>query len=300
MVKIEKAYKRYLAGMRLIAKFRPIWLAYFVGYVWTRLLSPRTDEQQQVMEKMNTCRSHLHCDLHEAWQDYLWHASASVLNTYMYPAMSRHWVGRRVQIIGGEYLLDANGIDTGTLILTAHQHSMMMLAVTAGLMGMKMYPILMDPQLTVPEYLSEYVTRAVRDSASQYNGGNYILVDYDTAFVRPLHRVLKSGSTVLSANDFPESLAPKRRLSIPFLGRYISLPTGSVEIAMKCEARIVPAFIYESRGMLVAHFYPALTGSLDEIMHSYASLLENCVKNDPGAWEGWKWPDLFETNSSNK
>jgi len=218
----------------------------------------------------------------------------------MYPAMTKHWLGRNVQVIGGENLLNTNGINKGALILTAHQHSMMMLAVTSGLMGMKMYPILMDPKLTVPEYLSEYVARAVRDSASQYNGGNYILVDYDTTFVRSLHRVLKSGNVVLSANDFPESLAPKRRLSIPFLGRHISLPTGSVEIAMKCEARIIPAFIYQSNGILVAHFYPPLTGLLDEIMHSYASLLENCVKNDPGAWEGWKWPDLFETNTSYK
>ncbi len=291
---LTKVYTRYLRGMRVIARVRPIRLAYTFGHFWTKLFSPRLTEMQQVMDKMNGSERYLPFTKTRAWADYLWHASANTLNTYMYSAMDKRWLGSNVRIIGQEHIQTASESGAGTLILTAHQHSMMMLAVTAGLFGKQMHPILMNPELTVPDFLTDYADKAVQTSSAHYNGGSYILVDYHSTYVRPVYRALQSGGVVLSANDFPESLAPKRRKILPFLGRKISCPTGSVEIAMQCHARIVPAFIYKTDGVLVAHFYPPLSGTLDEIMLSYAGLLEQCVQKDPGAWEGWKWPDIFE------
>ena len=134
MEKLAEIYTRYLKGMRVIAKLRPIRLAYTLGHIWTKRFSPRLSEMQQVMVKMETCQQHLHINRTSAWDDYLWHASTNTLNTYMYSAMDKRWLGSNLQIIGEEYIQAASESGYGTLILTAHQHSMMMLAVMYGMM----------------------------------------------------------------------------------------------------------------------------------------------------------------------
>ena len=120
------------------------------------------------------------------------------------------------------------------------------------------------------------------------------MICFNGAFVRPVYRALQAGRVVLSANDFPASLAPKRRQILPFLGRTISCPTGSVEIAIQSRAAIVPGFIRREQGCLVLEFYPELRGDTQSIMCAYGKLLEATVRADPGGWEGWKWSDLFD------
>ncbi len=179
-------------------------------------------------------------------------------------------------------------------MLTAHQHSLMMLAVSIGLLRFPTHAILMNPKLTVPSFLEEYAERAVRDSSAHYNGGGYLFVDYGSAFVRPVYRALQAGCVVVSANDFPADLAPKRRQLIPFLGQKISCPTGSVEVAIQTSSAIVPGFIRRENGHFIVEFHPEICGDTKNIMSVYGSLLEATVRADPGGWEGWKWPNVFD------
>ena len=187
------AYRLYLTGMRAIACLRPVRFKYWAACVWARVASPRRSERELVMRQMDTCASELSRGTDQAWQDYLWHVGANTLNTYLYSSMGRDWVGSGIEVCGQEHLQAALDKGTGVLVLTAHQHSMMQLAVTLGLLNLQTHPILMDPGLTVPNYLEEFAARAVRDSSAHYNGGGYLYVDYSGAFVRPVYRALQAG-----------------------------------------------------------------------------------------------------------
>lgn len=271
-----------------------MWLKYAAAYVLTRVASPRRSEVSLVKSQMQSCAAALAKDIDVSWRDYLWHASANTLNTYLYGSMRREWLGSRIEVRNLTHLRTAFERGRGVLVLSGHQHSLMLLAVTLGLLKLPTHAILMDPKLTVPEFLERYGDRAVRDSSLHFNGGGYIFVDYGGAFVRPVYRALEAGHVVLSANDFPASLAPKRRQVLPFLGRSISCPTGSVEIANKSGAAVVPSFIKRENGRLVIEFHAELHGDTQNMMTAYGSLLESTVRADPGGWEGWKWSDVFD------
>jgi lauroyl/myristoyl acyltransferase len=294
VTKIAKAYRRYLAGMRMSALLRPHELKYAAAYAWTTLASPRIFEKTLVQSQMQSCAPHLSKEVATAWRDYLWHASANTLNTYLYPAMISAWLGSVYEVRGAENLRTAQHKGSGVLVLSAHQHSLMLIAVAIGLLQLPVHAILMNPRLTAPDFLEVYAEQALRGSTAHFNGGEYIFVDYGGAFVRPVYRAFQAGSVVLSANDFPASLAPKRRQVLPFLGRKISCPTGSVEIAIQSAAAIVPCFVRRERGRLLIEFYPGLHGNTQQIMVEYGQLLEATVRADPGGWEGWKWPDVFD------
>ena len=105
----------------------------------------------------------------------------------------------------------------------------------------------------------------------------------------------QAGRVVVSANDFPASLAPKRRHIVPFLGQRISCPSGSVEIARQCGAAILSAFIRRDGGGFTVTLNPIVEdGGVEAVMARYGAELEAAVAADPGGWEGWKWADLFD------
>ena len=293
MANLAYDYQRYLAGIRCSAVLRPVQLSYAAAYAWARATSPRRTERKLVQQQMRSCESALSKSVDKCWNDYLWHSAANTLNTYLYASMNQDWLGRVIEVRGLAHLRTAYKRNAGVLVLSAHQHSLMLLSVTLGLLELPTHAILMNPKLTVPDFLEPYAERAVRDSSAHYNGGSYFFVDYSEAFVRPVYRALKAGRVVLSANDFPASLAPKRRQVLPFLGRQISCPTGSVEIALQSHASIVPGFIWCDKGRLVVEFHPELRGDTHSIMCAYGRLLEDTVSADPGGWEGWKWGDVF-------
>lgn len=271
-------------------------MAYAAACMLARMTSPRRGEKGVVHEHMARCRDALPITPDAGWRAYMDHATANSLNTYMYRQMDRGWLGDFIQVRGEEHLRPAFAKGKGVLVLSAHQHSLMLLGVTIGLLNYPIHAILMDPAVSVPDFLKDYAQRAIEDSSAHYNGGGYIFVDYQKTFVRPVFRALQGGRVVVSANDFPRSLAPKRRLTMPFLGQRISCPTGSVEIALQCGAPIVPAFIRRMPdGGFLVEFHPEIE-SLDvtEIMKRYAGYLAATVAADPGGWEGWKWADLFD------
>lgn len=286
-------YLKYLAGIQVCANLRPIRLKYAAAYALTKVLSPRRTEVELVKAQMLSCANDLTKGVEESWQDYLWHASANTLNTYLYRTMNSGWLGSAIEVRGTSYLHDAFERRRGVLVLSGHQHSLMLLAVALGLLKLPTHPILMNPQLTVPPFLERYATRAVQDSSFHFNGGKYIFVDYEGAFVRPVYRAFVDGHVVLSANDFPASLAPKRRQILPFLGQHISCPTGSIEIANSCRAAVIPGFARRGPHGLVIEFHQELSGSTEEMVRAYGGILEETVRADPGGWEGWKWPDVF-------
>lgn len=294
----EKKYRLFLGGMRWLGASRVSFLAYRLAVPWGRWFSPRKGELALVRERLALCFPNDRGRVETACRSYLDNAAINTLNTYFYSRMSPRWLGRNIRVIDESHLRAAVADGKGVLVLTAHSHHLVMLGVALGLLGLRVNPILLDPKLTVPPYLEEYMGRAVSDSESHYHGGRYVLVDLARGYVRRLYRLFDAGEIVVSANDFPRDLAPKRRLSLPFLGQQISCPLGSVELALARDAAVVSAFIaWQGADRFELRFAAIDTaGGSAGVMAQYAQHLEAAVRRDPGGWEGWKWGQLFHND----
>jgi lauroyl/myristoyl acyltransferase len=293
---IEVSYRRYLLAVQAASLVLPPELAYRGIAAVAPGFSPRRIDIPHVARHAELCLAGTGLNIDAACRDYLDNAAVNHLNTYLYRAMDESWLERKIVISGAWHLRQAYARGKGVLVLSGHQHSLMLLGVTIGLMNYPINAILMDPAVSVPPFLSHYADRAFQDSSRHYNGGRYFYVNYGKSYARPIYRALQAGQVVVSANDFPKSLAPKRRLPISFFNKQISCPTGSVEIALNCQSTILSAFIRWVRGRgFIVSFNPVMdSGDLPTIMKAYGAELEAAVFQDPGGWEGWKWPDLLE------
>jgi len=291
----EKKYRLFLWGVKLLSIFCPPSLAYRLAARWGRWFSPREGELELVRERLALCFPGNSALVKITCQYYLENAAINALNTYFYRQMSPRWLEGKIRVVDDQHMHAAIAKGNGVLVLAAHQHHLVMLGVVLGLMGLRVNPILLDPKLTVPSYLEEYMARAIKDSESHYHGGQYLMVDLSSNYVRRLYRLFDAGEIVVSANDFPRDLAPKRRLTFPFLGQPLSCAVGSVEVALSRGASIVSAFIFwRGADRFELCFAPIDTeGGVAGVMAQYASQLEAAVVRDPAGWEGWKWGQLF-------
>lgn len=284
--------------MRLISIIRPLSLSYFLAKLAGRFFSARLNENVQLSHNMSNALATGTQDKYDIETEiyhYHQHAAINYLNSFLYKKMNQSWLENIIIVEGLEYL--SRESEQGLLVLSAHQHHLMLLGAAFGLTGHKTFPVLMDPKETVPAYLEQYYDMAISDSEKLYNGGKYMLVGFKPSFTREIYRNLKSGDIVISANDFPKDIAPKRRKNIPFYGQHISCPVGTIEIAIKTGAKIVTAFVTQSLDLPFKVTIAPLDydeKNITSIVAAYGKELEKNILREPAAWEGWKWGGLFE------
>ena len=288
----------YLALISALTRVRPLSLAYRLAAYTACNFSPREEEMLLVQDRLSACAPSIACSGNPAlWATaYRKNMGVAALNSYLFRDMTSDWLGQRIHVSGEAHLQTALSKNKGLLVLTAHQHHLVFLGVAIGLLGLKTNPILLDPSMTVPDFLKPYMGRMLGDSERLFNGGRYLIVDLHNQFVRQLYRAFEAGEMIISANDFPNDLAPKRRFDFPFLNQNISIPYGSIKIAVEQGAQIVSAFLHWRGGdQFVLSFTPIDATSVSDISAAYTRQLEQAVKTDPGGWEGWKWGALFRT-----
>ena len=288
-------YPDYLKIVALISHIRPFSVAYHLVAILTNHFSPRESEMPLVAQKINASTPSLNTYTPEVClQSYRQNIGVATLNTYFFHKMTQDWLNRRIKVTGEDHFRTAIHQKRGILVLSAHQHHLVFLGVTLGLLGLKINPILLDPDLTVPDSLSKYMDRMLKDSEHHFNGGNYILVDFQNRFIRKIYRLLAKGEVIVSANDFPNDLAPKRRIRFPFLSQSISIPYGSIKIAIEQGALITTAFIrWHGKDRFSLDIRPIEEKTVEDVCKVYVNRLQETVINDPGGWEGWKWQALF-------
>lgn len=197
-------------------------------------------------------------------------------------------------INGLETLDKAINPNKGLLILSAHQHHLVFLATALGLHGIKINPILLNPKLTVPDYLTEYMDTMIKDSEALFNGGKYLIVDLDKQYVRNIYRLLDDKQIIFAATDFPNNLAPKRRIIKSMFNQSVSIPYGSIKIALERDVPMVTAFLeWQGKDQFTIHIRPILESTLENICGEYVSHLEQHILQNIGSWEGWKWGNVF-------
>jgi len=294
--KVDEA--TYLSIIYFISKLRPVSMAYALAALCGQYLSPRSSDKSMVYSHL---REYLNSEttMQLSWESYLKNSSVSLLNSCLYSRMNPEWIGKNISVKGFDHLQDACKSGDGVLLLTGHQHQLIMLCVVIGLLGYKTDGILLDPALTIPEFMKGFMDRLLAESRAHFNGGEYLLLGLRGGYIRSVFRALEAGHVVVSANDYPQSLLPekkKRREVIPFMRHKISCPVGSIEIARKTRSRIVAAFIQWHGNSRFELTISPLDASQDSarIISRYGEYLEAAVRHDPGGWEGWKWPGLFQ------
>lgn len=292
----EKRFLIFLILIRWIAKVRPIGGSYYLAKKLGKWFSPRLQENEQL--SYNLTRSHFSVErIQSEIMRYHQHAAINYLHSHLYSKMNAKWLERYIVVEGLEHLERPKG--QGILVLSAHQHHLMMLGVAFGLAKQRVFPVLLDPKETVPHFLESYYTMAISESEKHYQGGKYLLVGLRPSYTREIYRRLSQGDIVISANDFPKSIAPKRRHDISFFGQSISCPVGTMEIALKTKAKCVMAFVSTGFDMpfkvtISSLDYAEDESALETIVNAYGNQLEQNIRSDPAAWEGWKWGDLYQ------
>lgn len=292
----KQAYAIFLPLLSLLAALLPTRLACIFAAELGRRASPRRAELGTVLANLRRAYPEDLARQRKAAASYLRNAGMHMLSTYLYRRMDAACIGNGIELIGREHLERARAQGQGVLILSAHQHHLIRLGVSFGLAGYRVSPVLMDPTETVPDYLSSYMSRAITDSQQLFGGGHYLLVRFAPTFVRDIYRLLSQGEIVISANDFPENIAPKRRVRLPFISATtLSCPVGTVEIALANQASFVSAFIvWQGAGRFRIEIRPIdPAGGVTSVMEQYVAHLRATVEQDPGGWEGWKWGNLF-------
>ncbi len=287
---------QYLSMLSTIARLPWPVLSYPLARQVSRYFHFRFGEKHQVMHNFRLTALAEKRDAELFWRSYLDNLSIGYLNTFYYHKMDAQWLEQHVEIQGQELLEQASRSRQGVLFLSAHQHYLIFVCVLIGLLKYRIHGILFDPENTVPPALKQFNDMLMKDSADHFNGGKYLLVNYKNANIRPLIRAFEHGDVLVSANDFPKSLSPKRRMTFPFLGKQISCPMGTVMLAKKTHSKIVFGYVkYLSRGRFQLIIKPMKeTATEAEIMAQYAGYLQDAITDTPGSWDGWKWGDVFE------
>jgi lauroyl/myristoyl acyltransferase len=288
---------KYLLFLKIIhglSRIRPIALGYMLARITGKYFSPRTKENQTIYKNLLLAGlpdEQAKVEVNKFHQ----HAAINYLHSYLFKKMNQKWVGQHIIINGLEHI--NRGEDEGLLILSSHQHHLMMLGTALGVSGEQIFPILMAPEETVPAFLEHYYNMAIANSEKQYNGGKYLLVKLKPTYTRNIYRVLKNGGIVISANDFPDNIAPKRRTKINLIKREISCPTGTIEIALKSKTKFVSAFVTQGlHPPFVIDILPIDPNipTVESITNIYSKHLNHNIQSAPAAWEGWKWDNLYQ------
>ena len=185
----------------------------------------------------------------------------------------------------------------GGLLLTYHTHHQNTMCCVFGLSGMKVSAVAASPNDSpLFAYLGKWVKRVNADSAIHFNGGRYMFTDNLRGLLKNTRQCLVNGEVVVSLCDFHQ---PKTEAlaSGTLFDRYITPPTGVIEIAVKHQVPIFLALFAPEGEKHHLHITKlAETGNVEAVVHQYFSFLESNIRANPACWQGWEWfEDLPET-----
>jgi lauroyl/myristoyl acyltransferase len=126
---------------------------------------------------------------------------------------------------------------------------------------------------------------------AEQSTGQTLYHDPNCVFAQMLRRLRKNGIVSINA----DGMASTDFREVPFLGGTIRLPTGAARLSAHAQAPILPVFALPeglSRHRFVIH--PPLYCPHDDpeavegTMAAYAALLEQYLRERPGAWLSWR------------
>lgn len=282
-------YRRLLraaawAERLLPARWHP-WAASFIAERWSPYLARRAAVVSAVAGGLGI--DDTQADL--VWRRWLQSHGLFAITVFRYGALSRRWLKEQVTVSDPAAL--ARAVRDGGLVMTYHTFHHNTLGCVLGLSGCHITGLAESPGKS-PLYaeLGEYIERINTGSASHFGGGDYLFTDRVRTLVENMRRLLEEGKVIVSLSDFAQPVsaadAPRCRL----LGKWLSPPTGAVEIAIRMNAPIYSAAMFpvDDRWQFDIRQMSS-SASAQIVLDQYCQHLEEVVRRHPWAWQGWDW-----------
>ncbi len=292
MISMQAAY--FLAYRRFIGLLRPLarlpWALAYPSAGWlARYFSPYRQQRDTILPAFQACLALEPQSARQAWHRYLAQHGVFVLNGDLYRRMDLSWIRRHVEI-RGEDCLQAMKDSPGGLVLTWHSHHHHALFCVLGLLGLELRVIAQSAESSPAHaWLGKEMEKLHADTRRHFGRGDYLFFTPPENVIRPVLRALDQGQWVVSLND--NLIAPgKRSVEINLLGRCMTCPAGSLELALRAGAPIFLALFYWRGGgrfvLELARLEPADT---QQMMQAYFDFLAVRLRRHPDIWEGWQW-----------
>jgi len=183
----------------------------------------------------------------------------------------------------------ARAVAAGGMILSYHCHHQNTLTAVFGLAGATISPLAASEQSS-PLYpvIGSYIHRVNDDSAIHFRGGRYLFVDRARESLRISHRALVNGELVLALCD--QHAAEAASPMLPLFNRRIAPPVGAMRLALRLNVPCYAAILFpkENSWQLYIRQLPMKHG-LQALAQAYLAALEDWVRVEPSAWQGWDW-----------
>ncbi len=222
---------------------------------------------------------------------------------FRYRSLTPQFLSQEVQI--DDPMTFARAVGTGGVILSYHCHHQNTLTALFGLAGATISPLAAsEKSSSLYSVIGPYIHRVNDDSAIHFCGGRYLFVDRERESLRISHRALVNGELVLALCDQHASEVASPLLSL--FNRRIAPPVGAMRLALRLNVPCYAAILFpkEKSWQLYIRQLPVKHG-LEALAQSYLAALEDWVRVEPSAWQGWDWflelpldDDLHDKNSA--
>lgn len=224
----------------------------------------------------------------QTWHNWLNSHVQFVLDFLSYKTLDKVWLKHKVHIDDPESVTLLR--ESGGLLLTYHTHHQNTLCCALGLSGINISAIAALPERSpLFPFIGRWAQQVNTESAKHFGGGSYIFTDNLRILLRTTRKILAEGDVVLCLCDFhqPKPGIPSGAI---FFDRFISPPTGTIEIAVKHGAPVYAAIFAPENGSLVLRIKRLDdSGGVDAIIKGYFSFLESNIRTNPACWQGWEW-----------
>lgn len=283
-------YRRYLVGLEFVHRCIPFFARAGLLKTVERRMSPFFRQVHAMSSSVAAALPWLDVPaFRRAWIDS--HA-LFVRHFLEYRRIDDAWVERNVRVEQPALLKEV--VQKGGVLLTYHTHHQNTLCCVLGVSGGKVSAVAAAPEAS-PLYpvIGKWAARVNADSAIHFNGGRYIFTNDMRTLARDVRDALRQSSIVVCLADFtqPGSKAPDQHL----FDRYISPPTGVIELGLKLEKPFYFSVLAPEDGMLILKLrkFEEVSPTLDSVVHAYVSYLQECIVSCPSLWQGWEWFSAF-------
>jgi len=207
-----------------------------------------------------------------------------------YPQITPGNIDRIVTFAGLDRLDDALRGGKGVVLVTAHFVGKQILQVGLGHKGYKINQINYNLPPDELSFIQRVVGQRQRMRIEERIPARFIPAD---GYMREVFRCLQSNEIMIVTGDGSglKDRMSKSFVRIPFFDTEALFPRSPVAMARKTGATLVPAFVVRdgARHRIVIESPLEVAGhSDDDIVRSYARVLEEYIRRYPELWEFWE------------
>lgn len=291
MKELIRSYKRFFYILKILSYLGNNKLSRKLAYFLTSKSNPYLFHAEKIKSTLTTPALGLSTDCQaKTLNSYINQYVIFGLLLFSYKKLNSQWINKNIRIINIDTVHDLINQKEG-LFLTYHHHYQHLLCSLLGILKNKMYVMANAPE-TSPVYIEmkQYIDKLHNDTEQHFYGGQYVFVNPESNYLRILYRMFASNGLVFSLND-NLVLSDKRTQSAQFFNKLITIPTGTIEIALKMKKPIYCGLLEWTKENIFEFDLIKVNNpeTVADVTKTYIQFLEQKVKHNPALWEGWQW-----------